>query len=265
MRFASPLRFNDPFELTPRVEKPPDAVLLERLRAPHIIEEYFRSVGSKQGLSREDSQKRYIEEELPNRFERLQSEEGWSESALKLKWNNIGIVADSFRLLCCSHREDSILMWSHYAERHHGLVIEFDPSLLIPGVDLSSEAYDVRYRTNPPMMPALDPSHKSHEDSFLRVISTKALEWSDEEEVRILFPSPDGLSKDLPHDQPFDPLCIKRVIVGCYNHPTAKTYETVNALANSPEYKHVRFQRAYLHQRDYRLVFADRTVAEAAI
>ncbi len=265
MRFASPLRFNDPFELTPRVEKPPDTLMLERLHAPHIIEEYFCSVGSKEGLSREDSQKRYIEEELPKRFDRLRSDAGWSERALKLRWDNIGIFADSFRLLCCSHREDSILMWSHYAERHRGLVIEFDPSLLIPGVDLSSEAYDVRYRTNPPIMPALDSSATNHEESILRVMSTKALEWSYEEEVRILFPRPDGLDREQPHDQPFDPLCITRVIVGCYDHPTAKTYDAVNALANNLEYNHVRFQRAYLHQSDYRLVFADRNVAAAAI
>lgn len=58
LRFASPLKFNDPFELTPRVEKPSDRLLLERLHAPHVIKEYFSSVGSKHGLNRQDSQKR---------------------------------------------------------------------------------------------------------------------------------------------------------------------------------------------------------------
>lgn len=156
-------------------------------------------------------------------------------------------------------------MWSHYAERHQGLVIEFDPSQVIPGIDLSTDAYDVRYRTTPPVMPALEVNDVSHEDSFVRVMSTKALEWSYEEEVRIPFPCPVGLDREQPHDQPFNPLCVKRVIVGCYDHPTQNLYQKIDSLANDPEYGHVRFQRAYLHSQDYRLLFADRPVAGPTI
>lgn len=258
MRFASPVVFNDPFELTPRIERASDELLMDRLKAAHLVEDYFQNVGCKKGLTPEESSKEYFACEVPRRFKNYQTPEGWEEKSLALKWEFVGLIAKRFRILCCSHREDSILMWSHYAEQHRGMVIEFDLAQMIPGVDLSGEAYDVHYRSSPPSVPALHADMDSFEEALIRVLTTKALEWSYEEEVRIRFPVPKDLNNDEPHDQSFDPQCIKRVIVGCYNQPDAQTYSSVEELAQRPEYKHVRFQRAYLDAHDYRLRFADR-------
>lgn len=258
MRFASPLKFNDPFEMTPRLEQPPDELVLDRLLADHIVEDYFIKVGSKKGLNREESSKEYHACELTRRFQKLQTPEGWSKKACELKWEWVGKIAKGFRILCCSHREDSILMWSHYAEQHRGMVMEFETAEMIQGMDLASEAYEVRYRSSPPSIPGLHPDMASFEASLLQVLTTKALEWSYEEEVRIRIPTKEGLSPEEPHDLSIDPKCLKRVIVGCYDHPSEKTYAAIERLAETPDLKHVTFQRAYLDAHDYKLRFAEK-------
>ncbi|MBL9114259.1 MAG: DUF2971 domain-containing protein [Verrucomicrobiaceae bacterium] len=258
LRFASPLAFNDPFEMTPLIERPSDELLLGRLLADHIVEDYFLKVGSKKGLSREESSHEYHSVELPRRFQKLETSEGWNNRAVKMRWEMVGKIAEGFRILCCSHRNDSILMWSHYAEQHKGLVIEFETSEILEGIDLTPEAYEVRYRSNPASIPGLHADVNSFEEGLLRVLTTKALEWSYEEEVRIRVPSLDGLDKEVPLDLSFDPEGVKSVLVGCYDHPEEKTYDAIEEMAKQPDYKHVIFKRAYLDSNAFKLRFVDK-------
>ena len=256
MRFASPLSFNDPFELTPRIIEPSDELLEERLRTDLWVNEFFERCGRGRALTEEESRKEYFANELPRRLEKLRASK--AEKTEKLKWELVGQFAEHYRLLCCSHTHDSILMWSHYAFRHSGLVLEIETDEMIPGVNLAPCIFDVHYRTSPPTVPALYSNLELFEKSLNLVFTTKAIEWSYEEEVRIQVPAPNHLKKDEPHDQEFDPKCIKRVIVGCYNDPSAKTYETADELAEHSDYKHALFQRACLDLHDYKLRFADR-------
>ncbi len=259
MRLASPLAFNDPFELTPRLQKPSDQLLFESLKLRHIIEDYIETAEKQQRLSRVDAENEYYAVELPKRFLNLTSDKGWAEKERLLKWDYVGKIAERFRILCCSHRHDSILMWSHYADKHRGIVIEFDPDEFLKETCLSKHALQVMYRSNPPTIPALfGDDFTGFEQAMNLMLSTKALEWSYEEEVRISFPVPDGLKKDEAYDQSFDPGCIKRVIVGCYNHADAKVHSAIEKIAGESDYAHVRFQRAYLDSDDYKLRFADR-------
>jgi len=258
MRFASPLAFNDPFELTPRLEKPTDDLLFNRLKASHLVEDYVSREESRRGIGRDEGQREYFACELPKRFLNLTSDRGWSKKEQQLKWEYVGKIAERFRLLCCSHRHDSILMWAHYADKHRGIVIEFEPDLLMPGTCLSNHALDVVYRSSPPTIPAMHPDLASFEHSLQVMLSTKALEWSYEEEVRMLFQAPEGLKHTAPFDQAFDPTSIKRIIMGCYDHPELGLYSAIDSIANEPEFAHVHFQRAFLDSQDYRLRFAVR-------
>lgn len=258
MRFASPLAFNDPFELTPRLEKPSDELLVSRLKAPHLIEDHFLRVGSKLGMSREESEKLYLTDQLPKRFQKLRSHEGWQEVEQKMKWDEVGRFADGFRILCCSHREDSILMWSHYAEKHRGIVVEFEADEMIEGTRLSDYALDVRYRTMPPSVQALHDDIPSFERDLNRMVATKALEWSYEEEVRLIITVDDAWDRTASVDRAFNPSCIKRVIVGCNLAMNSDEFQYVDQLADQADYKHVKFQRAFLDFHEYKLRFVDR-------
>jgi len=258
MRFASPMVFNDPFELTPRIEKASDDLLLDRLMAEHLVEDYFQKVGSKKGLNREESSREYFAEEVPKRFLKHQNHEYWSGKAKKLKLELLETFSKRFRLLSCSHRDDSILMWSHYADKHRGIVLEFEVDELISGLPLSTYAYEVRYRTSPPTMSALHDDLASFDAALNHVLSTKALEWSYEEEVRIKLLAPSHLASHEPHDKPFTPSSIKRVIVGLNLSAKSNEYRTVDQLADHPDYKHALFQRADLDLNNYKLGFFDR-------
>jgi hypothetical protein len=258
MRFASPMVFNDPFELTPRIEKASDDLLLDRLMADHLIEDYFQKVGSKEGMTREQSAKVYFAEEVPKRFLKHQSHEYWSEKAKQLKLQLAENFSRGFRLLCCSHRDDSILMWSHYADKHRGIVLEIEVDELIPDLPLSNYAYDVRYRSSPPTISALHGDLESFDSAINLSLSTKAIEWSYEEEARIQLLAPEGLAPAEPYDQPIDPICIKRVIVGLSMSPKSNEYRTLDQLADHPDYRHSLFQRADIDLHDYKLRFFDR-------
>ena len=89
IRFSSPETFNDPFEVTPPVQ---------------IIR---CSQGSKEILDQINC----------------------TENHIKNIFNSVGKdILSALKFFCLSRTKDSILMWSHYADMHKGVVIEFNTS-----------------------------------------------------------------------------------------------------------------------------------------
>lgn len=258
LRFSNPMGFNDPFELTPRISKPSDELLLDRLLAEHLVEDYFQSVGLPKGMTREECSSEYHAIELPKRFLKMQSEEGWEQKASRLKWEMVERFSKGFRVLCCSHREDSILMWSHYSAKHTGIVLEFDVDELFAGMSLTDYFREVRYRSSPPTISALHVDVPSFEKAMELALMTKALGWAYEEEVRIMMPITLLQGTNDNRYRVLDPQGIKRVIVGCMMDVRSSMYQEIDRLADLPVYQHVVFQRAVLHKDDYRLQFATR-------
>jgi hypothetical protein len=226
--------FNDPVELTPRISKPSDELLLDRLLAEHLIEDYFQSVGLPKGMTKEESYREYHAVELPKRFLKLQDQNGWEPKAMRLKWEMIERFSENFHVLCCSHRHDSILMWSHYAAKHTGIVIEFDPDELFPGMSLTNHFKEVRYRSSPPTISALHADVPSFEKAMEDALTTKALEWAYEEEIRIMMPNSLLQEGEGHRYRAFDPQGIKRVIVGCLMDAQSSTYQEIDGLADQP-------------------------------
>lgn len=257
MRWASPRSFNDPFEFTPTVMSARDDLIEQKLREDRWIHEFHEKNGRPKGLSKVESKLAYLTEELPRRLKQVKSskEQRAEETRLEL----LDTAAKHFRILCFSHTCNSILMWSHYAERHRGLVLEIETDELEPGVNLAPNLFDIRYRSNPPVINSLTSSMAEFESDFNRALSTKALDWSYEEEVRISCAAPDGIGLDTPLDRSFPLLCIKKVIVGCYTHFVSGVIEEIERMANEPDYRHIKFQRAVIHDREFKLRFVDRS------
>jgi hypothetical protein len=98
-----------------------------------------------------------------------------------------------WRVICFAERPDNLLMWSHYAEQHAGVVLEFETKLFEQSA--SSQAIKVRYSDVVPTIftyqqflgwllgqnPFPDVS-----DYTLAVASTKSTHWSYEQEWRLL-------------------------------------------------------------------------------
>ena len=127
-------------------------------------------------------------------------------------------------IACFSHKKDSILMWSHYADSHKGVCFEFDYE--------SPYFYDVLYENKIPEFDVMAGLKSALSSSWLGLNSydqlsidltlipfyTKSKEWEYEEEVRGVFhakKSPEvKLSIDCSHYYLPMPKPIK-VYIGC--------------------------------------------------
>jgi hypothetical protein len=99
-----------------------------------------------------------------------------------IKQFNTGIGA-ALRIACFSERNDSILMWSHYADHHKGICVEYETRLLslpdaigfLHPVNYHPELFDATeyfcsYPENNPWMLWIAACHKSPEWAY-------ELEW----------------------------------------------------------------------------------------
>jgi Protein of unknown function (DUF2971) len=102
------------------------------------------------------------------------------------------------RVICVSEINDDILMWSHYADCHRGVVIELK---CIPEKDTAfCEAQPVNYRPDIPVMGTAEQWVKHVtgkellplDDLFEMYTLTKSSHWAYEKEWRCLQANPDG-------------------------------------------------------------------------
>lgn len=256
MRWASPRAFNDPFEFTPNVQPASDSLIEEKLRSDFWVHDFYEKKGKARGLNEAESRAAYFADEFHRRLEQVKSSREQRADQQRLQF--LDDAAKHFRILCFSHTYDSILMWSHYAEKHRGIVLEIETDELEPDEDLRSELFEVRYRSSPPLVQSLSSSDDEFEQNFDRAFSTKALHWSYEEEVRIKRTVPEGMDLDEPVYRKLPLGCIKRVIVGCYTHFVKGVMEEVERMANLSDYSHIKFQRAVIHDREFKLRFVNR-------
>ena len=113
-------------------------------------------------------------------------------------------------ICCLSSVSDSILMWSHYADHHKGIVVEFNTFqneyVKLHDVEKTLFAYPVVYQNEMPKISA-----RNGQDGFSVVessILTKSLSWKYENEMRVISTTlGPGIHK-------FDPALISRVITG---------------------------------------------------
>lgn len=133
---------------------------------------------------------------------------------------------DSSGILSLSRVHDNILMWSHYALNHTGLVLGFD---LTKDTKFFHTAFNVTYtstyeETN---------YFRDRNGSTTRNISTKSDLWSYEQEVRILKES-GGLKKFLPQ-------CLTDIYFGC--RAAQEIIDETIRVCRAGELQHAAFHR----------------------
>lgn len=125
------------------------------------------------------------------------------------------------RIYCLTPKADSTLMWSHYAENHRGICLEFGVADNL----LFRRAGEVEYREAYPRWVPCDINDKP--GRVMELILTKSSDWSYEEEYRLI-------SIDAPPSSSFLQLhgeffrlpngALKSVIIGCNaDHQTIAT------------------------------------------
>ena len=164
--FAKPDSLNDPFDCKMQLNS-------------QINVRYVRNIlpglANSKGITKKQAAKKYLHPILNN---------GQIEPEFKQLWKRIVQQAnkdlENSGVFCLSERNDSILMWSHYANSHRGFCIEFERH---PENDFGDyeKTRKVRYINAYPVVNILD-RKKSYDYKFYR----KATEWKYEKEWRII-------------------------------------------------------------------------------
>lgn len=143
---------------------------------------------------------------------------------------------------CFSKRYDSILMWSHYGDKHKGICIEFDrPDKDFLDVKYSKKRYkfDLEDTTRRVLGYMLSNEEVDVNDKgLIRCISkpfiVKSLDWKYEEEVRcILSPNSECVSTLEELSLYKIPTNISKIYIGCKVDKTSEEYKNLITLANN--------------------------------
>lgn len=199
IHFSSPEKFNDPFDC--------NLSSVERYDNTDIENFYQKMIEGRP--EQEELSKRPIDYLRISKF---------IDEALKIQRSKLG-------LLCLSKEFQNILMWSHYANNHKGIVIEFDikqdPDFFISPIEVNY--IDTYEPINYP---------KNERKSIEKIVSTKSNDWKYESEVRIIKANTNGLIK-------FKPSSISKIYFGCRSEKSF--INEIKNLCLKDELKHIEF------------------------
>jgi Protein of unknown function (DUF2971) len=254
IRASVPNTLNDPFELSPNID--PTQFTQKKceafLRLDHNLNMWYQREGAQCGFTSKKAFKRWYFKDVPRRAAELFPRV--PQNVEQVRKSFADQFSNDWRIICASLVCDSILMWSHYADNHTGLVLELETDEA-PFSSAQRYVLKVKYSERKPeyvYFHELEP----FTENMLSVAATKAIEWAYEKEVRILLPK--QFLKDGRH-VPISPNCIKSVILGCRS--SAETKERVRSLLRRPEFRDVKFGKAEVNPSEYALTFVEITSA----
>jgi hypothetical protein len=253
LKVSPPNQFNDPFEFLAKVDCCIEETGVKtRLTDPDVLRSFWEESGLEMRF-----------EDFATRCKAMSENVGFREQvaarmrtmfALRDQGDLVDFISKTYALACYSEISDNLLMWSHYTDRHRGIVVGFDlknsffsqATNLIP-VSYRSERVSATYDSEGCF--AFD----EHELSVERV---KSLAWSYEREWRQRFQvkdcmkihNPDGTTCfyiSIPSD------AIASVMFGVRCRP--ETEKIVGELKKRPDLQHVRLSRAVLHEHDFKI------------
>ena len=250
LKTSDPTEFNDTFEISPKVDPNRfDRAFVERLaRRDYIIREAWDRL--KPNLYNGDyelfknQRLRNIDAEIDKRMQNL------PDNIKDVKKSFRTTFSGHWRLLCFTRSINSILLWSHYADSHKGIALEFDSDDEYIS-DVGSEYFlNVVYSSK---KPEFTPWHdvESFASEIKKTATWKSLEWAYEEEVRLILPR----TKSILHDDffPFRGNPVRAVYLGakCSDNDRNKVAE----ILASKDYSKTTLLNAKVNENEYRLNF----------
>ncbi|EJL6601152.1 DUF2971 domain-containing protein [Vibrio cholerae] len=189
MKFSSYDTFNDPFDCVVSYD------LEEAENYMSSRKDLIKAAGDKIGLS--------PAKRLQNRRVMLKR---FEHSLVNGKASRD--IAKDWGVCCLSSRPDNILMWSHYADNHKGLLVEFTTDQNHIGIVTDPEfyltAWPIEYTENMPVRKISVRDFEAVKEQFL----CKSMDWAYEKEHRCLS------HRNGPGIYPFDKTMVTKVIAG---------------------------------------------------
>ena len=233
IHFSAPCDFNDPFDCqfirefdpTPEEEKRTFLECLEWQRG-----------------SREEAERELAEILGPGGTERRQR--------LREEIRQNGeTVTERTRVFCLTEVRDDILMWSHYANCHRGICLEFGFCKDVRVHDgFAARTWRVDYGTD---FPVVNPYKTLEGERIRKMVCRKSCHWGYEKEWRVIYAHPPGETGD--HEERLPPALLEGVIMGARISKSSR--QLVLALArNRPRpLRPLKVYQARLKQREYGL------------
>ncbi len=258
IRFTPPHSLNDPFELNPYFMGLMDrARLLSELDSKYstIVNATIRAYPA---AVRAEVERQVLAmlvtegEQLRHEFEAMSAVEAKESGARILAWVN-----RKLGMLALSEVPDDILMWSHYADGHKGMVLEFDDSHswfngMHPANPLFTRSLKVQYGRERPAL-VLDKFDQ------VTIFLAKSDRWKYEREVRVIRPLEEAdevRDGENIHLFQIPPACITAVVCGC--RADGAVLAEVRELARTdPRWRHLKIRRAWLNEVAYLLHIRD--------
>jgi len=255
LKITPPNEFNDPFEFTPHVIcTSVNRRFKNVLRDKNELRGMFanqKKVGFKGDFR---LFKRQLREMRPTFVKHLEPHMPGVNA--ELQRTLLDRTSADHGMLCLSSRQDSVLMWGHYCDKHRGVVIGLnrDWDIFSTGGRLREVQY-VRDRVI--FDTSLPPGSKAENDCIEKMVFTKNLDWGYEHELRQVFILRGLRQRTLAdgrkcHFLPIPPQAITSVCLGV--RCPKKTEEEVRGVLSNPSLSHVKITRASLHSSEFRIV-----------
>lgn len=178
----------------------------------------------------------------------------------KSQFHNIALdeILKDIGVLSLSSTNDNILMWSHYANNHKGIVLEFDKKHLFfyeSSVDkkLIHGLEKVNYCINKPY-PENIKEYFLNKNLYL----TKHLNWKYEKEYRVTVTFDESNNSENKYNIKFPPSLIKAVYIGV--NTENKDFEYILNLKQKKEWRHLNIYKFKINEKEYKLdLYLNRT------
>jgi len=255
-KLAKPSELNDPFDCvgayTGNIPRSVAKANARRLVDSEYSKECYRDLPRKEKRAEKDRKLKEIQKVYKKKFQDLVSKASEEKTGMD----------EAIRLLCMScpvqHVRDDVsfnmaevLMWSHYADNHHGVRVGITMPLGVKNI----RVLPVEYTGNRPLHDWSVSQDLAESDFILKVALTKSPAWIYENEIRLIA-SPKCCKSDLLEDGSrasfltFETNVISRVDFGLLMEPDEED-ECIELL--NKDYPHVEVYKAKYHPTEYRL------------
>jgi DUF2971 family protein len=212
LHFSHPHNVNDPWDCKPWFDCQP---MIEDPEKREAMIAFFNRELPPETLN--DPRRPHFENQLRTDDEMMRKRMAESSTILATELSTL-------RIYCLTPFADNTLMWSHYANDHKGICLEFANNNFF-----IRHARAVRYEKNYPVW--TPQSYGPGKDAnILDLILTKAMDWCYEREWRIIASAREGPTKLHNHDFVSLPLgALSAIIIGCENKDHSEIIEIVKA------------------------------------
>ena len=165
---------------------------------------------------------------------------GSSKSFVKLRKEQLNQGKAKIGVLCMSKNPKNILMWSHYADAHRGIVYGFDENLFKDSnvKFISKKSLPIPmdyYREYEPLSYAKVGSDNI--EQLKKLLTLKAKDWNYEKEVRFIVVDKGSVAIN------FNPQCLKYIIFGA-NTQEQEIDKVKSLCKENGKLNHIRFKQA---------------------